>query len=60
VLEIVTKYPLEFTSQSVDIDPISSNNGIRFSLVKTTHESNPSLVHAKIKQACEAESILGK
>jgi hypothetical protein len=59
--ERIPKYPHEFTSQSTGIDPVSSNSGIRFCLVKTTpHESNPSLVHAKIKQSCEAESISGK
>jgi hypothetical protein len=49
------------TSQSVGIDPVSSNSDTRFSLVKATpHESNPFVVHAKIQQAVEAKSILGK
>jgi hypothetical protein len=57
----LNEYPPEFTSQSAGIDPVSSNSNRRFSLVKTTpHKSNPSLVHAKIQQAGEAESISGK
>ena len=57
----LNEYPLEFTSQSVGIDLVLSKSNRRFSLVKTTpHESNPSLVHAKIQQAGEVESLLGK